>query len=112
MCAESVQCVQEAFTVSAVTAWRPWPLWKRFQVEVGVRWQLLPASKDMTVRQWLWSPEGGITRIGQKLTDARQLPEDTRPAFASDGEYRSRFFWARGAVRIFGLDAGFGIFYA
>jgi hypothetical protein len=99
----------------------------RFNIQLGVWWQLMPA-KDDTWLQWLFSPSFGVTRMGQvfqPFSNARQqLPEGPSLACLVDSVedgidpatglkrwwFVSRVFWVRGALRVLGLDVGFGLY--
>lgn len=92
----------------------------RFQIEIGGRWQLMPAE-NMTWRQWAFDPFAGLTVPGQILKDPRmQLPKirhwveqinDGIDAETGLRKYHwtSRAFWLRFGVRLFGLDVGFAV---
>lgn len=92
--------------------------WERFQIEIGIRWQLFP-GKDLTWKQWLFDPVWGITFPGEEITTRTQLPESTSwgvdsKSVEENGEkkkYISLVFWLHGAIRILGLDLGAGIFW-
>lgn len=95
--------------------------WERGQVQFGVNWQLFPSSR-MTWREWLFSPEFGVTMPGEEITSRTKLPEstswnvDTRSIQDLSGgkgpaKFASRVFWLHGAVRVIGLDIGAGIFW-
>lgn len=90
---------------------------ERFQFEIGGQWQLVK-SRDMTWREWLFSPSFGMTRIGQEITTRYQLPESTQYGVdtlsvgeGTDRKYYSNVFWIHGAIRILGLDIGLSIFW-
>lgn len=98
----------------------------RFQIEIGIRFDLVPQSRDSWL-QWAFSPSFGLTRVGQVLEPGRirqQVPEGTLQVSVDcedldrDPEtnlmrsrWTSRCFWLRGAIRILGVDLGAGIFW-
>jgi hypothetical protein len=101
----------------------------RFNIQLGLQWQLMPAKEDSWL-QWAFSPSFGVTRMGQKFTPfsgaRRFLPEGpslhTMVDEADDGMgkdpatglknwwFVSRIFWVHGALRVLGLDLGFGVY--
>lgn len=101
------------------------PWYKRFQFEIGIRFDLNWAS--IGFRKWLFDPYAGLTLIGQKLDPG--LSRSSVPNEAvhkslhtfdtgeiSDGGLRithfiSDCFWLRGAIRICGFDLGAGFYY-
>lgn len=90
---------------------RPLRWYERFQLRVGVTYQLFP-SRDMSWGEWAFSPSGGLTRPGQTINGRYQLPEsfntgvDSLSVTTVEGGNRfvSLVFWLRGAVRILGFD--------
>ena len=96
-----------------MTEWKPWPLYKRFQFQIGIRFDLMP-NKAIPFKEWFWSPHFVLTRIGDKITSRLQMPEDIGSFFADHDENKnilSRFFWTSAAIRILGFDIGAGFLY-
>jgi hypothetical protein len=88
--------------------------WQRFQVEVGGRWQMMP-SRDMSPKEWLWSPFAGYVYPGKIIKGRQDLPEGEiyggLEGNGTDAEpWRSLVWWVRFGIRICGLDVGMGVF--
>lgn len=90
--------------------------YQRFQIQVGLTWSLFP-TREMTWKSWAFDPNYGCTFIGQEITDRYQLPEsyfygvDILSITETEKIYKSLVFYFHGALRLFGLDFGIGIFY-
>lgn len=91
---------------------------ERLQIEVGVSWKMVPSGQGMTWRNWAFDPSFGVTWPGQEITSRWQLPEasstyvDTLCVGEGTGnKYVSLAFWVHGALRVLGLDIGFGVFW-
>jgi hypothetical protein len=91
--------------------------YERCQLQLSLNFQLVP-SKDMSLKEWAFSPYFGITKPKQQITTRFQLPEGTSYSVDTlsvgegpDKKFYSNVFWIRGAVRVLGLDVGAGFFW-
>lgn len=90
---------------------KPFPIWRRVQVQVGLRWDMLPAA--MTWREWAWDPSGNFTLPGHRVTPANR-PQGMGAHWAEhrdNGDMYAKYIWISGAIRVLGLDIGAGFFY-
>lgn len=92
----------------------------RFQVQLGVNWQLMPESHQPWTK-WLFDPCLNLVWFGKKLKNPRlELPEGSfGKAFvwnanegqdAREPDWRSNVAWFGAALRVLGLDMGFGVY--
>lgn len=89
------------------------PIWRRFQIEIGGRWQLMPDGQT-SWREWAWSPYANVAWPG-KLVSYLKIPREiwshiNLEAYA-DGKAAAKFWWATCALRVLGLDLGLAIFF-
>lgn len=104
--------------------------WYRFQIEVGIRFQLCPSDAvNSSWRRHLFDPFGNFVLIGDILANPRtQLPkfgqgyvDDVSPpwerppnepnALRPRSIWKSRCLWISGGVRLLGFEIGLGLFY-
>lgn len=96
----------------------PFKWWQRFQIQVTINWQLLPA-KDLTWKTWAFSLWAIMTLPRQEIKNRNQLPESASWAVdtyslvykENDKKFYSNVFWVSVALRILGFDMGAGIFW-
>lgn len=89
------------------------PWYKRFQVEIGGRWQAVP-DRNTTFREWLFSPFVKFTYPGKCPVTRADIPEgevfggiESR----ADGKFESLILWMSCGIRVLGLDVGIGVFF-
>lgn len=88
------------------------PWYKRFQIEIGGRWQAVP-DRNTTFRQWLFDPFCGYTYPGKIIKDRQELPDGEvfgGLEILGNNEYRALVWWLRFGIRVLGLDIGAGVF--
>lgn len=94
------------------------PKWyQRCQFQIGANFQLFPGQ--LSLKEWLFSPFGNMTKLGQEITSRNQLPEssswfvDTLSVEHDDKTktFYSNVFWVSAAIRVLGLDVGVGFYY-
>lgn len=96
------------------------PIWKRVQIEIGGRWQMLP-DKNTSWRQWLISPGCRLVWPGKEVDPRKDWPEGAprkdQVDIVTDDErdpttnlrrsrWYARYFWATCYLRVLGLDLG------
>lgn len=96
------------------------PAWRRFQIEIGGRWQMLPDGRT-SWRQWLFSPGCNLVWPGKEINPLKDWPEgherrDQMDIVAEEerdpvtnlrrSHWFARYFWATCYLRILGLDLG------
>ena len=88
----------------------PWK--KRFQVEIGGRWQAVP-DRNTTFREWVFSPFAGLTYPGKIIKGRQEVPDGEvfgGLEILGNNEYRALVWWFRCGIRVLGLDVGVGVF--
>jgi hypothetical protein len=94
----------------------PWPLWRRVQLAAGVTF--VAPTLQMTLREWVFDPWLSLTLPGQPVTHLRQnIPSGGKGAFWALPErdpkqpIMAAFVWLQLAIRLFGFDIGFEVWY-
>lgn len=88
------------------------PWWRRWKLQLRIDWTLTFGG-DLTLRQWLLSPELVLVWPG-KNADLSRRPESMTyvQAYAPKGGILvASYFWASASLRVLGLDVGVGFFY-
>jgi len=93
------------------------PLWRRFQVECGICWEMTP-RKGLTWVKWAWDPFAIVIWPGKRIA-YKDSPEGCwSEPFTAVGTYDSktrsaeaRYYWASCAMRLLGLDLGCAVLY-
>ena len=93
------------------------PIWRRFQIEIGIRWEMAP-RKGLTWAKWAWDPFAIVIwpgrRIAYKDSPENCWSEPWTEVGSYDSESRSAiacYYWASCAMRLLGLDVGAAIVY-
>lgn len=88
------------------------PWYKRFQIEIGGRWQAVP-DRNTTILQWIFDPFCGFTYPGKIIKGRQEVPDEERFGgleILGNNQYRALVWWLRFGIRLLGLDVGFGVF--
>lgn len=88
------------------------PLYRRIQLELGIRFDLFPA-KNVTYRQWLFDPSFKCVWPGKRVVYG-DTPDGLWGSMAIETRgdtFHARFWWLGVAIRVLGLDVGFGLYY-
>lgn len=85
--------------------------YKRLQFQFTVDYSMFPGN--MKFKEWLFDPHFLYIVPGQEIKTLNHVPDGKASAFLiDDGDIlHSRYLWLCSAIRLVGLDIGFGVFY-